>query len=1244
MRLKGRQQRSSEAVALEAARKKTLDLDNMVSEALYADEDFEDEDDENDIENDMETRKVTAETEGIVKMDQIIDIYDEAEENGGLLHTEEDIADPMPADAGSGFVEDVILEDCEKHSMGVDGLPVPVVPQWNPEDYVNKEDYGILNDPTLIGVQEESSDDEELSIFDEFSPNHPVIAIFGKIMNRSKALMFGIWKYWASERLLKRLKIRDQYLSNCNCAKVTPAGVQPLLRYMLASSRAKGVLVLSKQSFSQSTMKCLLEAMVGFNAMERSYHEKRPGCFPEWANINELRKELSDNPMTELDLSYNDLQLEGFCVLRDALLNPECSWHVSALRLDANHLREKGATALIPLLRAHTSILTLQHLSIAKNDIGDKGLAMLVEALNSNMHLLSLNISNNAASFRAATALGKMLADNDRLQVLDCSYNMIRSDGAVLLAQGLAENTKLREINLSWNGFGDAEPCEQLAAAIENSYLKKIDLGYNRILMSEAVILASYLERCKNIRNLVLDGNMISQAGARLILQATKKAAEDEGEEFSAEVSMKQCGIGIVDHAAFDPSEPSGEYELDLKDRFSQKVMLSLLRIVAQGKGIFLPLDATEADLPKVTGAESHQEKAKEMNAMYAEAVTPIKLPPQKKDKSGKKGKKKKGNLTAKILLPPLVFKPYCIELPCFKLPDGSSMVNPDESEWHVPKDGVIRFKFASTSVGFDDTLGNNSLNQILATFCDKEKSHSERIQSLQLHLGPHTAIKMAQAKQLLEALAKDEHDKLREKDLVLTRSALVIRCFHRLVETDEARDLLDLLDAESRKFAAKALGAASFSFTRNNATGNYRLNFEDPVDRELCLRLVECYNEQRLRLKQLDLDNDSRVNGLVREKPERVWRNLKVNGKPFVFDPSWRIPHTGRMQVDFVVIKKPQTGSKQIPNDEFRTWCVNELDEMADKEDEVVNAIRVKSNNNFFSCDQLVRLLGRLKLPAFRVELCVIAFARTIDFHNFKYVLEYLTVGELASVQVRIGLTNLWDESMAVGFYDLDLANPEHRWLCQELLVLNSEESGGRIIETCYEMVDFDVPSSWLREMPSKGLFQCYYVRDFETVKTVRDRGTVRADRISPSSWDAAAKSNFDAASFSHFMPAWLKKYVSSEVGDAPLHEPAGREWIQEHRLRRIQTRLYEAFGDVERAMEWMDKDFSGEVEVHELVESLRIIHVWLNANQLSALLSSIDPDGSGTISQEELKKFWMRFASEWQSAPVVFTARVPS
>ena len=95
---------------------------------------------------------------------------------------------------------------------------------------------------------------------------------------------------------------------------------------------------------------------------------------------------------------------------------------------------------------------------------------------------------------------------------------------------------------------------------------------------------------------------------------------------------------------------------------------------------------------------------------------------------------------------------------------------------------------------------------------------------------------------------------------------------------------------------------------------------------------------------------------------------------------------------------------------------------------------------------------------------------------------------------------------------------------------------------------------------------------------------------------------------------------------------------------MRRIQTRLYEAFGDVERAMEWMDKDFSGEVEVHELVESLRIIHVWLNANQLSALLSSIDPDGSGTISQEELKKFWMRFASEWQSAPVVFTARVPS
>jgi hypothetical protein len=85
------------------------------------------------------------------------------------------------------------------------------------------------------------------------------------------------------------------------------------------------------------------------------------------------------------------------------------------------------------------------------------------------------------------------------------------------------------------------------------------------------------------------------------------------------------------------------------------------------------------------------------------------------------------------------------------------------------------------------------------------------------------------------------------------------------------------------------------------------------------------------------------------------------------------------------------------------------------------------------------------------------------------------MTVGEASSLQLRLGLINLWDESMAVGFYELDLTMSEHRWVCLELLFLVSEESpGGKITDTSYEMVDFEVSPSFI---PSLACASIMYV-----------------------------------------------------------------------------------------------------------------------------------------------------------------------
>lgn len=84
------------------------------------------------------------------------------------------------------------------------------------------------------------------------------------------------------------------------------------------------------------------------------------------------------------------------------------------------------------------------------------------------------------------------------------------------------------------------------------------------------------------------------------------------------------------------------------------------------------------------------------------------------------------------------------------------------------------------------------------------------------MHFPSNISINFTLVKSLPVALPIDDHNKLREMDLVQTHSALVIRCFHRLVETEQARDLLDLLDDESKKLA-KSLGSTSFSFSQNN-------------------------------------------------------------------------------------------------------------------------------------------------------------------------------------------------------------------------------------------------------------------------------------------------------------------------------------------------------------------------------------------------------------------------------------------
>jgi hypothetical protein len=735
-------------------------------------------------------------------------------------------------------------------------------------------------------------------------------------------------------------------------------------------SKGSNTLDLSQHGLTAHAMAAIMDAM----AASKDYLGKQAH------DVNFVRERLGDEPITVLDVSQNDLQESGCVILMEGLLVETSNWCLATLRIGNNNLRDKGCLAILPLFSSER--IRLQHLSMNNNAIGDKALAKLVEAVQVNPDLLSLDVSENKAEMCAGTALGQMIRENRTLTYLDCSSNMMRGLGAQSVAEALGDNDRLRKINLSWNGFGDQGPCGALASSIERSNgFEVLNIGYNRINLRGATALASHLEGNGSIGKIILDGNPIGMSGIRILMKAAKKAGQNQ--DIPPELSLHNCDHGSGLKNAFDAQEPAGNYEIDMTDGFSGGVLKSLLRLHAMGKGFFVALDQTRVinmDLLKVQARPRP-------NAMLDDKSYTIALPSyESKDEDGN---------------------------PC-------RLVNPDESEWKIPSSGVLRFKFATVRLRDheSDSLDGPSYEHLKAAFQDPKNHHQERAEAMDLYIALDTVVSFQQVGDLLEALKWNMSD----KELIKTRGTLVAACYHKLADSTRAAECLDLLDPDARSVAEKILGVTSMSFTRNNPTGHYRLRLHEKAEREICLRLIECRGEQAKRLTQMEEYYKRRTPAGKRDAIERVWRNCKFDKRPMEFDMSWKVPNRGTLEFDFVCLRKPTDKEVPLSDEIFFSLCLRELDPLLKQEDEphYVAVVRRWSETTVFTCRQVRRLLRRLKTPLARVELVVICFGRTVDWHAFKYIQHELSINEFKELRHRIGLVNLWDESVACDYYEV--------------------------------------------------------------------------------------------------------------------------------------------------------------------------------------------------------------------------------
>jgi hypothetical protein len=306
----------------------------------------------------------------------------------------------------------------------------------------------------------------------------------------------------------------------------------------------------------------------------------------------------------------------------------------------------------------------------------------------------------------------------------------------------------------------------------------------------------------------------------------------------------------------------------------------------------------------------------------------------------------------------------------------------------------------------------------------------------------------------------------------------------------------------------------------------------------------------------------------------------------------SWKVPDRGVIELDFVNLKKPGADQEPLSDEDFFAFCKKELASFLKYEEEArfVSAVRRWSETHVFTCKQLRRLLRPLKTPVARVEIVVIGFSRTVDWHSYKFIQHELSVNEFKELRRRIGLVNMWDESCACDYYELDLADIEQRWVCQEILHLGVIEPGENMGECMYNGVDFVITASWLTDTPRRGLLQVYYNREARIIRKIREKGAWDHDR-SPFYKDGSVTNNntvtFPATSYQWtgapiFMPLWLKKFAKDL--DGPLHEPPENGWIREHKLRRIVAKLKEKFPSPQAAMKKLDRDGGGDLDRYPL------------------------------------------------------------
>ncbi|KAJ8253682.1 hypothetical protein COCON_G00202940 [Conger conger] len=188
---------------------------------------------------------------------------------------------------------------------------------------------------------------------------------------------------------------------------------------------------------------------------------------------------LSNSPLRDLDLSYNNLGDSGVELLCAGLMSPYCK--LERLGLNTCDLTEKSCDTVASALQSNSP---LRDLDLSYNSLGDSGVKFLCTGLMSpSCNLQRLGLNSCDLTEKSCDILVSVLSSSSPLRHLDLSYNNLRDSGVKLLCPGMmSPMCKLERLGLNCCELTE-KSCDIVASALQssNSPLIDLDLSYNNL-------------------------------------------------------------------------------------------------------------------------------------------------------------------------------------------------------------------------------------------------------------------------------------------------------------------------------------------------------------------------------------------------------------------------------------------------------------------------------------------------------------------------------------------------------------------------------------------------------------------------------------------------------------------------------------------------------------------------------------------------------------------------------------------